>query len=129
MIIDAVEYHEDSLPEGVDWRAAAALLATFFVWAKDHDAIVSDAFGSEYARIVSEIGDPSVRPSDWVSNNIDYKLSDQLFSESVAARFLKLVDSGEFYRDVTRAAGDLYGLPDSWQGLKPAVELLDKAMK
>lgn len=35
LILDAVEYHEAALPDGVGWESAAALMAALIVWAKE----------------------------------------------------------------------------------------------
>jgi hypothetical protein len=128
MILDAVEYHESVLPDGETWQAAAALLAALVLWAKRNDFLART--GEERLRSgqIDRIGSADSRPSDWVASEIDFTLTDSLFSASVVDFVRELVSSGVYYRLVSEHLGRdaPYGLTDEWSALEPVANLVQE---
>lgn len=128
MIIDAVEYHEAALPDGVGWEGAAALLAAICVWAKAYGHF--DLAGAETLQVsqIEAIGDPSIPPSEWVSSELDFEVNDTLFAATAANFLREFVGVGKYHSMVSGylQSGQPYGLPDDWPALRPVADLIEQ---
>lgn len=126
MIIDAVEFHEDALPEEKDWTAAAPLLALLFIWAHESGMTSQTASAKE---AVHAIDAGAESPSEWVNSCLDFTLTSDVLQPAAVNLIKEFVAGGAYYECVKAATAskNLYGVPDDWSEIRRLVPAVDAA--
>jgi len=128
-MIDEISFHEEIMPENMEWQSATPHLATLVMWAFNQKYF-SDELNKDELFLEScvkvEAGDLTV--VSFVEDYLDGAVIDGYFISEVANFLSDYVSLGVYYGDLEKyfEVSSIYFLPDSISELAAFYEVLNK---